>query len=158
MDSLILARAIHILSIVIWMGGVTFVTLILIPLLRRSSFIGDQLPIFNLIENRFAAIARAMVLLAGLSGVYMTYRLDAWSRFSELRFFWMHAMVLVWLMFFMALFVIEPFFLKNHGRMVKGEGGISDLRKTQVVHLMILILSLITIVVSVMGAHGFFQY
>ena len=156
MDALTLARAVHILSVVIWMGGVTFVTIVLIPVLRRSSFKGDQLATFNLIENRFAAIAKIMVILAGFSGIYMTYRLDAWDRFVHLNYFWMHAMVFVWLMFFLALFVIEPFFLKNHGRMVKGEGGIGNLRKTQIVHLIILTLSLITIAVSALGAHGFF--
>lgn len=156
MDSLTLARAIHILSIVIWMGGVTFVTIVLIPTLRRSSFKQDQLNIFNAIENQFASIARLMVLLAGLSGLYMTYRLDAWGRFSQLSYFWMHAMVFVWLLFFLALFVIEPFFLKDHGRMVKNGNNVDSLQKTQIVHSAILILSLITIAVSVLGAHGYF--
>ena len=156
MSDLTIARAIHILSIVIWMGGVSFVTLILIPILRRSSFQTDQLTIFNTIENRFSSLARVMVLLAGVSGLYMTYKLDAWSRFSQLEHFWMHAMVLVWCLFFLALFVIEPFFLKNHGRMVKDGHNISNLYKTQIVHSIILTLSLITIVVSVLGAHGFF--
>ena len=138
------------------MGGVSFVTLVLIPTLRRSSPQADQLTIFNAIENRFASIARVMVLLAGFSGFYMTYKLNAWARFSQAQFFWMHAMVFVWLLFFLALFIIEPFILKNHGRMVKDGHSITNLRKTQTVHSIILVLSLITIVVSALGAHGFF--
>lgn len=157
MDSLTIARAIHVLSIVVWMGGVTFVTIVLIPVLRRSTFEHDQLRIFNVIENQFASIARVMVILAGLSGIYMTYELDAWGRFLEPRNFWMHAMVLLWTLFLVALFVIEPFFLKDHGRMIKGENSIASLKKTQLVHLILLVLSLVTIGVSVMGAHGFFQ-
>ena len=156
MNDLTIARAIHILSVVIWMGGVTFVTLVLIPTLRRSSFHVDQLTIFNVIENQFANIARVMVLLAGISGFYMTYRLNAWSRFTEMQYFWMHAMALVWLMFVIALFVIEPFFIKNHRRMVKDGRNIEDLKKTQLVHIVILVLSLITIFISALGAHGFF--
>lgn len=156
MSDLTIARAVHILSIVIWMGGVSFVTIVLIPMLRRSSFQQDQLTIFNIVENRFASIARIMVLLAGISGFYMTYKLEAWSRFSQLQFFWMHAMVFVWSLFFLALFVIEPFILRNHGRMVKDGHSITNLRKTQIIHSVILALSLITIVVSVLGAHGFF--
>jgi len=156
MSDLTIARAIHILSVVIWMGGVTFVTLVLIPTLRRSSPQVDQLTIFNTIENRFASIARVMVLLAGISGFYMTYKLNAWGRFSQVQFFWMHAMVFVWLLFFLALFIIEPFILKNHSRMVKDGHSIANLHKTQIVHSIILVLSLITIVVSVLGAHGFF--
>jgi uncharacterized membrane protein len=156
MNELTIARAIHILSIVIWMGGVTFVTIVLIPTIRRSSFRGNECYLFNTIENRFARIARALVLLAGFSGFYMVYQLDAWHRFWELRYFWMHAMVLLWLMFVLALFLIEPFFIKDHGRVVKDGHSFGNLQKTQVVHLLILMLSLITIFISVLGAHGFF--
>lgn len=156
MNDLTIARAIHILSIVIWMGGVAFVTLALIPAIRSAAFKSEQITIFNAVENRFAAIARIAVLLAGLSGFYMIFKLDAWDRFYQAQYFWMHAMVLVWLMFVMALFVIEPFFLKDHGRAVKKGHDIGNLRKTHIVHVLILILSLITIFVSVLGAHGFF--
>jgi len=157
MNELTIARAIHILSIVVWMGGVAFVTIVLIPTIRRSSFRGDECYIFSVIENRFAHIARALVLIAGLSGFYMIYQLGAWNRFWEIRYFWMHAMVLIWLMFVVALFLIEPFLIKDHGRIVKDGRNFGDLRKTYVLHLIILILSLITIFISVMGAHGFFN-
>jgi len=157
MNELTIARAIHILSIVIWMGGVAFVTIVLIPSIRRSSFKGDESYIFNIIENRFAYIAKALVLLAGLSGFYMIYQLDAWNRFWEIRYFWMHAMVLIWLLFVLALFLIEPFFIKNHSRIVKDGRNLDTLRKTQIVHSIILTLSLITIFISVLGAHGFFS-
>jgi len=157
MNELTIARAIHILSIVIWMGGVAFVTIVLIPTIRRSSFKGDESDLFNIIENRFAYIAKALVLMAGLSGFYMIDQLDAWNRFWEIRYFWMHAMVLIWLMFVLALFLIEPFFIKNHSRIVKDERNLDALRKTQIVHSIILTLSLVTIFISVLGAHGFFS-
>ena len=157
MNELSIARAIHILSIVIWMGGVTFVTIVLIPTIRRSSFKSDEFYLFNLIENRFAYIARTLVLIAGLSGFYMIHQLNAWNRFWEIRYFWMHAMVLIWLMFVLALFLIEPFFIKDHGRIVKDGDNFVNLRKTQLVHSIILTLSLITIFISVLGAHGFFN-
>jgi uncharacterized membrane protein len=156
MNELTIARAIHILSIVIWMGGVAFVTIVLIPTIRRSSFRGDECYLFNTIENRFAQIARALVLLAGFSGFYMVYQLDAWNRFWELHYFWMHAMVLIWLIFVLALFLIEPYFIKDHGRVVKDGRSFGNLQKTQVVHSIILTLSLITIFISALGAHGFF--
>jgi len=156
MNELSIARAIHILSIIIWIGGVGFVTLVLLPAIRKSPFKNEQLSIFNAIENQFASIARVVVFLAGLSGLYMVYKLDAWNRFSEIQGFWMYAMVLIWLMFALALFIVEPFFIKNHGRIVKGGHGISNLQKTQIIHTIIFILSLITVFISVLGAHGFF--
>lgn len=156
MVDLTIARAIHVLSIVIWMGGVAFVTLVLIPALRKNYLEQEQLIIFNMIENSFAKIARLSVALAGISGLYMVYKLNAWDKFTNLHQFWMSAMVLIWVMFALALFIVEPFFINNRGRMMKNTRGISNLRKTQIIHLIILLLSLITIFCSVLGAHGFF--
>ena len=155
MNDLSIARAVHTLSIVVWIGGVGFVTAVLIPIIRRTSPEKEQLSIFNTIENRFALIARFAVALAGVSGVYMIYILNAWDRFNDIRYFWMHAMLLLWLMFAFALFVIEPFFFKNHGRIIKERHGITNLRKTEIVHWIIFIMSLTTILFSVLGAHGF---
>ena len=156
MNGLTLARALHIVSIVIWIGGVAFVTAVMLPAIKSQYVYTQQESIFHLLEARFAKIAKWMVTLAGLSGFYMVDELNAWDRFTQIKFFWMHAMVLVWCLFFLALFVIEPFFLKSHGRMVKDGHNISNLYKTQIVHSIILTPSLITIVISVLGAHGFF--
>lgn len=155
MNTLIIARAIHILSIVIWIGGIGFITVILIPAIRRSAHDKQQLTIFHIIENRFAFIARVAVILAGVSGIYMVDELNIWGRFTEIQYFWMHAMVLLWLMFAFALFIIEPFVSKNHGRIIKDQNKIIHLRKTEIVHWIIFIMSLATIFISILGAHGF---
>ena len=34
---------------------------------------------------------------------------DAWDRFRHAGYWWMHAMVLVWVVFTLMLFVLEPF-------------------------------------------------
>ena len=67
MNELTLARALHVLSIVIWIGGVGFVTTVLLPTLRHSTSGEDKIAIFNEIENRFSLIAKVSVLIAGLS-------------------------------------------------------------------------------------------
>lgn len=64
-------------------------------------------------------------------------------------------MVLLWLMFAFALFIIESFLFKKHGRIVKDYDSSINLRKTAIVHWIIFILSLATIFFSVLGAHGF---
>jgi len=154
MNELTLARALHVLSIIIWIGGVGFVTTVLLPTLKHSTSGEDKIAIFNEIENRFSLIAKVIVLIAGLSGFFMIQKLNAWHRFEDIQYFWMHAMVSIWILFVMALFIIEPFFL-NHGRMIKNPHIQSNLRKTQIVHGIILTLSVLTAIVSVLGAHGF---
>jgi len=64
--------------------------------------------LFERIESRFSLQAKVTTLLTGLSGFYMLHVLDAWSRYAEPRFWWIHAMTLVWVIFTLILFVIEP--------------------------------------------------
>ena len=48
-----------------------------------------------------------------ISGRKLVWRLEAWSWFQMAGFWWMHAMVLVWLVFTLMLCVIEPLFLED---------------------------------------------
>jgi len=94
-DDVALARALHVLAIVLWIGGVGLVTTVLLPALRRLPDPAQRLALLEAVESRFSAQAKLSVLLAGVSGLYMLVRMDAWSRFTSLPYWWMHAMVLV---------------------------------------------------------------
>lgn len=154
MDGLAIARALHVLAIVHWIGGVTLVTLVLLPGIVRSVPASDRLSLFEMIEGRFALQARLSTLIAGATGFYMTQELDAWDRFAEPAFWWMHAMVLVWAIFTFVLFVAEPLFLHRwfHERasLAPEETFALVLR----MHRILLALSLMTVGASVLGAHG----
>jgi uncharacterized membrane protein len=110
---IVLARVLHVLAVVVWIGGVSMVTTILLPAVRRSHPAAERFPVFHALEGRFAKQARVTTGLAGASGFYMTWRLDAWDRFGSAEFWWMHAMVLTWLVFTLMLFVLEPLFLER---------------------------------------------
>ena len=56
--SLALARVIHVVGIVLWIGGVAFVTTILIPALRRLPSGEERLRLFEALEGRFSVQAR----------------------------------------------------------------------------------------------------
>lgn len=85
----------------------------------------------------------------------MVYVLDAWHRFLQWQYWWMHAMVLIWLLFSVMLFVMEP---RSRNRQVtasseqviSSEVFIAIQRK----HRLLLILSLITIAGAIAGSHG----
>ena len=111
MDEIAIARTLHVLAVVLWIGGVAFVTTVLLPAVRRFKSPQERLAFFDAIERRFAWQARGTTLLAGLTGLYMLSRLDLWGRFQIASYWWMHAMVIVWLIFTMMLFVLEPLIL-----------------------------------------------
>jgi len=49
-----IARALHVVGVVLWIGGVAFVTTTLIPALRRKTDKGERLSLFEQLEGRFA--------------------------------------------------------------------------------------------------------
>jgi uncharacterized membrane protein len=85
-DDVTLARAIHILAVVHWIGGVAVVTTIVLPRARELPDAKDAVALFETFEKRFAAQARVSILLAGLSGLYMLVKMNAWDRFQYLSF------------------------------------------------------------------------
>jgi len=157
MDDVAIARAIHVLSVVLWIGGVAFVTTVLLPALRRRPA-EERLDAFDALERRFSRQARATTLLAAASGFYMVIRLDLWDRFHAAAFWWMPAMVLVWLLFTAMLFIAEPLFLHRwltaRARLAPG----STFRLVEWLHRGLLALSLITVLGAVAGSHGFFFF
>jgi uncharacterized membrane protein len=154
MTGLILARALHVLAIVVWIGGVALVTLSILPAARRGELGADRLAAFSAIERRFARQARIAVLVAGATGFYMVYRLDAWDRFRAPAFWWMHAMVFVWLVFALMLFVMEPLVLHRRleewGRRDQG----AALAALQTGHWILLGFALATVFGAVAGSQG----
>jgi uncharacterized membrane protein len=93
MDDVAIARALHVLAVVIWIGGVAMVTMVVLPAVRRGDNGWNRLQVFEAIERRFAWHARSATVIVGLTGFYMTDRLDLWGRFRSGEFWWMHAMV-----------------------------------------------------------------
>lgn len=111
MDDFVVARAVHVVAVLFWIGGVGFVTWVVMPALRASERPEDRLGRFHQIESRFAWQARIWVVLAGVSGLWMTYRADMWGRFTDFHFWWMHLMVVLWAIFALMLFILEPLVL-----------------------------------------------
>ena len=151
-----LARALHVLAIVVWIGGVAMVTSVVLPAARRMAKPEDRIAFFEMVERRFAFEARIATVLAGATGFYMAYRLDLWERFLDPGFWWMHAMVAVWAIFTLVLFVLEPLFLHRWFLERAKRDPDGTFRLVERLHWLLLTLSLITVFGAVAGAHGAF--
>ncbi len=84
----------------------------------------------------------------------MILRADMWSRFADIQFWWMHAMVVVWAIFALMLFVIEP--LGLHRRIARSLSPALAFAKMVRMHKLLLALSIIAIFGAVGGSHGLF--
>jgi uncharacterized membrane protein len=151
MDGLVLARVLHVLGIVIWIGGVSTVTTALLPAIRRGELGADWLSAFQALERRFVWQARIAILLVGATGLYMIEAADLWDRFSSLAYWWMHTMVGLWAIFAIGLFVVEPdrrLPALAHRRRAATFAWLAG------VHWLLLTLSLITVFGAMAGSHG----
>ena len=76
MDDVTIARSVRVLAVLHWMGGVAFVTTVILPAVSVMPQSSLRLQLFEAIEHRFSPQVKASVPLAGASGAYMTERLD----------------------------------------------------------------------------------
>lgn len=150
-----IARALHVLAVVLWIGGVAFVTTTLLPACRARSQAEDRIALFESLEHRFALQARITTLLAGLSGFWLAHRLGAWARFAEPgQWWWMHAMVAIWTLFAVMLFVLEPLVLHRWFAEQARREPARTFARIERMHRILLAASLATVAGAVAGSHG----
>jgi uncharacterized membrane protein len=154
MYDLLLARAIHVVALVHWIGGVAFVTTIVLPSARKAPTAKQALALFQAFERRFAPQVRVSILLVGLSGAYMLNKLDAWQRLQSLSFWWLDLMIAVWIAFAIMVYVLEPLGIDRRF----AEFALRDKDRAFAImthlHEVALIVSAVAVAAGILGAHG----
>ncbi len=141
--------AIHVLSVVWWIGGVAMVTGVLLPLFGRLPA-GERIERIRELESRFANQARVAVLLVGITGFWMLALTGGFARLAFAHGWWIDLMLLVWVLFVIMLFVAEPLGLPARVGLMRSH------RKFLAVHAVLLVLALAAIACGVVGAKGGF--
>lgn len=154
MMEFVLPRVLHILGIVLWIGGVAMVTTVLLPAVARLKSPLERIEFFEEIEGRFGNQAKFTTLLTGLSGFWLLFKLHAWEHFAEPQYWWMHAMVAVWLLFTLMLFIFEPLFLHRWFKESAKKAPEATFLLIRRLHVFLLSISLLTISGAVAGSHG----
>ncbi len=149
-----LARALHVVGVVLWIGGVAFVTTTLIPSLREMADADQRLPLFEQLEGKFAFQAKLVTLITGLTGFYMLGYMSAWDRYQQVQFWWIHLMTLIWFIFTIVLFVLEPLFLHRRFKKLATENSDNAFSLLHRMHKILLALSVVAVFVPVAGVHG----
>lgn len=155
LDVFIFARVFHVLGVILWIGGVAFVTTVLIPSLKQMIGTKNKLALFEQLEGRFAFQAKVTTVITGLSGFYMLNFMDAWGHYQQWSYWWIHLMTLVWVLFTVVLFILEPLVLHRWFK----EQANKDSEKAFIwlhrMHKVLLSLSLLAVFGAVAGSHGF---
>ncbi|NQY88919.1 MAG: hypothetical protein HRT51_14440 [Colwellia sp.] len=152
----VVARSVHVLAVVIWIGGVAFITTVLLPAIAKIVDSEQRIALFEQLENKFSVQAKVMTLATGISGYYMLDFLNAWQRYQDLQFWWLHLMTLIWFIFTVVLFVLEPLFLHHWFLQQAKKDAEKTFAKIQRMHQVLLTLSLVAVFGAVAGSHGYF--
>ena len=155
MDELTVLRAAHVAAVVHWIGGVWFVTFVVLPAVSRFAEPARRVAFFEEVEHRFAFQARISTLVAGVSGFWLTWRMEAFDRFLDPgRFWFMHAMVALWAIFTVVLFVLEPLVLHRWFTTRAAGDPEGTMALVLRMHRVLSTAALVTVAGAVLGAHG----
>lgn len=103
-DTLIsLVTAIHVTVVVLWIGGVAFVTVIIFPMLLKMEDSLDKALMFQRIEGRFARHARVYVVITGVSGFGLLYLTGRFGELFTSDGLGITTMLIVWIVFGLVL-------------------------------------------------------
>ncbi len=142
----------HVLSIVVWIGGVSFVTAIVFPVLTGMEDSMEKATFFMRFEKRFQLLAKLCVILAGGSGIFLFWQRGAFSHLTTEEAILIGYKCFVWLVYAVLLFGAEQrlmgsLFSKNTPPEVA-------LRRLAIFHWVVLILSFIAIVAGIKLVRG----
>ncbi|MFN3739202.1 MAG: hypothetical protein ACK4TF_00825 [Thermodesulfovibrionales bacterium] len=95
--------AIHVITIILWIGGVAFVTINIFPILMRMEDSLEKIRYFQAVENRFARQARLYAIVAGITGAVILFLENGWSGIFSKRGLGILIMLLAWLVYVLIL-------------------------------------------------------
>jgi len=143
---------IHLLSIVIWIGGVAFVTAIILPVLGRMEDSMAKVSFFMGFEKRFQLLAKICVIVAGATGILMFQQRGAFASLTGEETFLIGYKFLVWLIFAVLLFGGEK---RLMGTLVSQKTSPEKaFKRLSIFHWVALILSLLAIMAGVRLVRG----
>ena len=145
--------ALHVLSVIIWVGGMAFVTTVILPALADLP-VPERIPAFLEIERRFGLQARIWVSVAGATGGAMLARLRLPAQVGTWHGLWLEGMIAFWAFFMLLLFVLEPAFLHRWLRDRGACDGETTRRLLLRGHAVLLGLAVLVVVGAVLGMQG----
>jgi uncharacterized membrane protein len=153
----LLMHIIHLVAVILWIGGLAFVTIIIFPVIFKTPDPLQKVLTFQRIEHRFARLARFFVVITGASGLVML-AITGWHKtlFTSggvpLTF-----MFVLWIFWMVMLFGVEPLVIKKMLERMAKEGTEmtidSVFKRVNRMHWVLLFASLLASIAGALTAH-----
>lgn len=150
---------IHLLTVIIWIGGLAFVTTLVLPAAIKTEDPLQKVLQFQRIEHRFAPLARVYCAVTGITGFAMIFIMGWHKMIFTQEGAALLIMTAVWVFWAVMLFGLEPIIIKRMlDRMAKKDPNLdidSIFSKMNKLHWMMLFVSLVASGAGVVFAHGY---
>lgn len=145
--------AIHVVTVVLWIGGVAFVTIIVFPMLLKMENSFERVMLFQRVENKFAKQARIYSIITGVTGGFVLYLNKEYSLIFTRAGIGITLMFIAWL-----IYVLVLLFEKNIFKVLFSQPEKLDTSQVffrlNIFHWFLLGLSLIAVGAGVWAGHG----
>ncbi len=104
---------IHVIGVIIWIGGVAFVTLVIFPMMYRMEGSLEKALFFQGVEHRFAGMVRWLIGIVGATGLIILYVEYGFAIRLEMRGVGILVMIIVWTFYTTVLLAERKILLKS---------------------------------------------
>jgi len=154
-----LMHIIHLLTVILWIGGLAFVTVIMLPITLSTKDSLQKVLSFQRVEHRFAKQARIYNVITGASGFAMLYITGWHNLLFTGQGIPLTVMTMIWVFWFVMLWGLEPLIIRKMlEKMLKGEEKMDIdgvFRKMFVLHWVLMAVSLVAAAAGALTAHGY---
>jgi len=146
-----LSAALHVIGVVIWIGGVAFVTMILLPMVHGMTDPMEKALLFQGVEHRFSRIVKAVIIVVGITGLYNLFQKRLYVIMPTWQGFWLDLMIGVYIFYSLLIFGLEKALFKRIFKDVKNMNADQVFFRMSVFHWVVLALSLLAVGGGVIG-------
>jgi uncharacterized membrane protein len=155
-------HAAHLIAVILWIGGLFFVTGIMLPMVIKTPDALQKVLTFQRVEHRFAPVAKWFNIVTGITGFAMVYLMGWHNLYFTKAGVALTFMTGVWVFWFVMLVGLEPIVIRKMLEKMAREGDKMDIdgifRKVKKLHWFMVAISLAAAVAGAIVAHGGFLY
>ena len=155
-----LMHVVHIIAVILWIGGLAFITTLIFPIIIKTADPIAKVMLFQKIEHRFSRMAKIYNLLTGATGIIMVFYMGWQDAIFSRHGMSLLLMIAIWVFWFVMLVGLEPLVIRKMlDRMMKHSADMdidAVFSRMNKMHWVLLVVSLIAVASGACFAHSSF--
>ena len=144
---------IHVICVIVWIGGVAFVTTVIFPMMYRTEGSLEKALLFQGVEHRFAGIVKWLIGVVGFTGFWLLFAKYGFAILAQPKAAGLVIMIFAWALYTTILLLERKIFGKIFADPEKIDMN-KALRMINVMHWFLLTISFSAVAGGVWFGHG----